>query len=214
MSSEDADPSAQSDEGTRKLNHQISTCPRTFRRLRGVTRFECLVHCVSKIYSGEFLSRMSQFKNDIESTAAQARILATDEESMWPSTARVTVLGDMSCLKVYDAVPRFTELVRIQINILLDTIFKQEHDLLRFEFGMILRQGEWFRDNEKQDHTEDERFGKLVVSDFQCFRDVLTFVWTKQTVASQKNSSSRSSTEIFLRNTLTDSSSRTSRKRL
>ena len=38
-------------------------------------------------------------------------------------------------------------------------------------------------------HTEDERCGKLLVSDFQCFRDVLTFVWNKQTVATQKNAS-------------------------
>ena len=53
---------------------------------------------------------MSQLKNDIESSTAQVRILATDEEGVWPSTARVTVLGDMSYLKVYDAVPRFTDL--------------------------------------------------------------------------------------------------------
>ena len=52
-----------------------------------------------EIYSGELLSRMSQLKDDIESTAAQARILVTDEEGVWPSTARVTLLGDLSCLE-------------------------------------------------------------------------------------------------------------------
>ena len=50
--------------------------------------------------------------------------------------------------KVYDNVPGFRELVRMQINILLDRfwdmILKQGHDLVRFEFSMILEQGEWF----------------------------------------------------------------------
>ena len=123
---------------------------------------------------------MSQLKDDIESTAAQARILVTDEEGVWPSTARVTLLGDMVLLgRVYDAVLGFRELVRMQINILLDRflhmIFKQGHDLVRFESSMIVEQGEWFQDDERQDRTEDERI-RFLVSDFQCFRDVLTFV--------------------------------------
>ena len=41
-----------------------------------------------------------------------------------------------------------------------------------------------------QDRTETEQIRKLLVSDFQYFRDVLTFVWNKQTVATQKNASS------------------------
>ena len=88
---------------------------------------------------------------------------------------RLVLLG-----RVHDAVPRFRELVRMQINILLDRflhmIFKQRYDLVRFELSMIVEQGEWFQDDESQDRTEDERLRKLLVSDFQCFRDVLTFV--------------------------------------
>ena len=67
----------------------------------------------------------------------------------------------------------------MQINILLDRflhmIFKQGHDLVRFESSMIVEQGEWFQDDERQDRTEDERI-RFLVSDFQCFPDVLTFV--------------------------------------
>ena len=68
----------------------------------------------------------------------------------------------------------------MQINIFVDRflhmIFKQGHDLVRFELSMIVEQGEWFQDDDRQDRTEDQRIRKLLVSDFHCFRDVLTFV--------------------------------------
>ena len=87
-------------EGTSKLNHLISSCARTFRvGFVALQKLNAMFGVYPEIYSGEFLSRMSQLKDDIESTAAQARILVTDEEDVWPSTARVTSLGDLSCLK-------------------------------------------------------------------------------------------------------------------
>ena len=126
-----------------------------------------------------------RIKDDVESMAAQARRLVTDEEGVAQHSTRDFAWRLVLLGRVYDAVPGFRELVRMQINILLDRfldmIFKQGHDLVRFKLGMILEQCEWFQDDERQDRTE---------SDFQCFRDVLTFVWNKQTVATQKNASS------------------------
>ena len=106
-------------------------------------------------------------KDDVESMAAQARRSVTDEEgealhSVRDFAWRLVFLG-----RVFDAMPGCQDLVRMEINILLDT---------------FLDQGEKDRGR--------ANWEKLLVSDFKCFSDVLTVVWNNQTVATQKNASS------------------------
>ena len=82
----------------------------------------------------------------------------------------------------------------MKISFLLHTFLEMPWGFMcLFNLGMILEQSEWFQDDHLQDHSrknEDERIGKLLVTDFKFFWNVLTVVWNKQTVATQKKNPS------------------------
>ena len=92
-------------------------------------------------------------KDDVESMAAQARRSVTDEEGEAQHSVRDFAWRLVFLGRVFDAMPGCQDLVRMEINILLDT---------------FLDQGEKDRGR--------ANWGKLLVSDFKCFSDVLTVV--------------------------------------
>jgi len=106
-------------------------------------------------------------KDDFESMAAQTRRSVTDEEGEAQHSVRDFAWRLVFLGRVFDAMPGCQDLVRMEINILLDT---------------FLDQGEKDRGR--------ANWKKLLVSDFKRFSDVLTVVWNNQTVATQKNASS------------------------
>ena len=114
------------------------------------------------IYSGEFLSRMCQrIEDDIEIMTEQVQNLFNNvkDEAQYNRRDfawRLILLG-----RVFDAVPRFKELVRMKINILLHTFLEMSWSFMfLFNLGMILEQSEWFQDDHMQAlsrKNEDER---------------------------------------------------------
>ena len=87
-----------------------------------------------------------RIKDDFESMAAQARRSVTDEEgeaqhSMRDFAWRLVFLG-----RVFDAMPGCQDLVRMEINILLDTFLDMPCGYMYvFKLGMVLDQLEWFQ---------------------------------------------------------------------
>ena len=80
--------------------------------------------------------------------------------------------------RVFDAVPGFKELVRMQITILMDRFLEMPWGFMYvFKLGMALEQGKWF---------QDENQGEALGAHFKCFRSRL---WKNQNVATQKNAS-------------------------
>ena len=105
-------------------------------------------------------------KDDVESMAAQARRSVTDEEGEAQHSVR-----DFAWRRVFDAMPGCQDLVRMEINILLDTFLEMPWGYMYvFKLGMVLDQGEWFQDYQMEDrprNTEDERTGEAPCERFQ-----------------------------------------------
>ena len=89
-----------------------------------------------------------RIKDDFESVDAEARRLFSDEEGEAQHSVRdfawlLVLLG-----RVFDAVPGFKELVRMQITILLDRFLEMPWGFMYvFKLSMILEQGKWFQDD-------------------------------------------------------------------
>ena len=134
------------------------------RQLRGVGRFECQVKCVPETHLDKFFTRMRQrVKDDFESMAAQTRRSVTDEEGEAQHSVRDFAWRLVFLGRVFDAMPGCQDLVRMEINILLDTFLEMPWGYMYvFKLGMVLEKGEWFQDDQVEDRprkTEDERTG-------------------------------------------------------